>query len=938
MRTYSNIFPFAYLRTKTIFARWVLHVCSYFFQRSYCQLDTTLSNSVVRKKLFNLEQQVFSTVHFQRNISVFTGMILRIFQTTIRVYPEGQKRGNGYESREYDLYTNGSLLINRVTIEHDRIFTVVLFETRISNLVPNKVDVKVFARPLIPFPVIDKCVNKQHCYQQIERNDTMECTVTDVRPPVHLSWVKRTSDGDLDEHFQLTYFPKDGLNTTTATLKFHKRASLHFYLFVCKAESAISILDYSDSFLLVEVYITPIREQENILLQEARNGSVITLPCDVQDDTIFIVWKKKIKGTRYDVIAYYYNNTVMVSPESPYILNHDGALVIPQIDLIPQINQSQENVYVCYVSNGIEEHVKSYNVTIENAQLVLNRVLHSTALYRFSTDFGSKQHKSYFNLNFFLFKCFKGGGIELKAKTKQKWVPPLKIKHSEVTNKSFKTNQEGVLLLKHELSFLFDFRNLYLPGKELLDDRNPQTQTESDNLNHEDENRSKKQHENPEQGEIQDHQNNIQIKKYVVGSEKPDREEKIIFLIHGSNIEIDAIAFILLKYVTGVKNKDHFSCDVKCLDSNQTLQSCGIEIQICTLKDNLSSELPFDITFVIIPVSMRGSVGSRSTAFAPDTTSIGDMKDSNDTPVTVATTGSSDATMQGKMTFATDAASEIDFKEITEQLHTLTTCEDTYKLEYVNAVIILQDITQELSPTLEDCLHHPVFKILGKNLRDKVIAMIACNTKGEFDDFKTKGSIEYPYHVYFSLKSNSKEVVFYGTQSERNFKNFKEKLKNESPVSLEHSMEVLSKRKDLVVAISKIEESMAAKTKISNETTENYKKHLINTSGIKVSIESKELALNCIKCKNTCIYPVVSKTWSFFSFSCNVCKCDTRYHHECSYRFKTEDDIKKEMCDKELSLHRQVRTKAEEIDSYLNFLNEFALKPTFCSVDRNAQT
>ncbi|PIK49743.1 hypothetical protein BSL78_13368 [Apostichopus japonicus] len=456
---------------------------------------------------------------------------------------EGHKRGHGYESGEYDLYTNGSLLINRVNIEHERIFTVVLFETRISNLVPNKVDVNVLARPQIPFPVIDKCINQQYCYQQIEWNDTMECTVTDVRPPVQLSWVKRTSDGDLEENFQLTYFPKGGLNTTTATLKFQNRASLHFYLFVCTAESAISILDYSDSFLLVEVYITPIREQENILLQEARNGSVITLPCDVQDDTIFIVWKKKIKGTRYDVIAYYYNNTVMVSPESPYILNHDGALVIPQI------NQSQENVYVCYVSNGIEEHVKSYNVTI------VFRKRRNITESKDETEMGTSSEK------------------EPLSDSKQELQTV-----SETSSEKDPNNPQNQTELETCTS----------PGKEPLNNRNPQTLTASDNLNHEDEKRSKKQHENPEQGEIQDHQNNIQIKKYVVGSEKPDREEKIIFLIHGSNIEIDAIAFILLKYVTGVKNKDHFSCDVKCLDSNQTLQSCGIEIQICTLKDNLS--------------------------------------------------------------------------------------------------------------------------------------------------------------------------------------------------------------------------------------------------------------------------------------------------------------------------------------------------------------
>ncbi|XP_071852228.1 uncharacterized protein [Apostichopus japonicus] len=839
---------------------------------------------------------------------------------------EGQKRGHGYESGEYDIHPDGSLLIYRVTIEHERSFTAVLFETSISNLEPNEVVVNVFARPRITFPVIDKCINKQYCYQQIEWNDTIECTVTDARPPLQLSWVKRTSGGDFDETFQLTYFPKGGLNTTIATLKFQTHSSVQFYFFVCKAESAISIIGNSDSFLIVEVNITPMKEQENILYQEAKNGSVMTLPCDVQDDTIFIVWKKKINGTRYDVKAYGYIKTGTFFPEKPYRLNHVGALVIPQI------NHSQENVYVCYVSNGIEEHVKSYNITIEN---VIEEL-----------DQNNKSSGAIVITICLVLLCVIVGMVFVFIVLRKR---RNRTESEDQTEKGTPSEEEPLRDIKQELqtvsetctSFEKDpkipqnqteLETCTSPGKEPLDDRNPQTQSESDNQNHQDENQSNKQHEH---GEIQDHQNNIQIKKYVVDSEKPDRKEKVIFLIHGSNIEIDATAFVLLKYVTGVKNKDHFSCDVKCLDNNQTLQNCGIEMQICTLKDKLSSQLPFDITFVIIPVSMNGSVGTRSTAFTTDTTSMEDIKDSNDTPVTVAKTGSSDAIMQGKITHATDAASALDFKEITEQLHTLTTCEDTYKLEYVNAVVILRDITQELSFPLEACLYHPVFKILGKNLRDKVIAMIACNTNGEFDDFKTKGSIEYPSHVFFSLKNSS--FSFYGKQSERNFKNFKVKVKNESPVSLEHSMQVLRKRKDLVAAISTIQESIAAERKISNEATENYKQHLVNTRGIKVSIGTEKLALNCIKCKHTCIYIVASKISSVLSYSCNVCKCDTCNHQECSYRFKTEEEIEKEMRDKELTLQLQVRTKAEEIDSYLDFLNEYALKPTVLSVDGNAQ-
>ncbi|PIK42681.1 hypothetical protein BSL78_20464 [Apostichopus japonicus] len=43
---------------------------------------------------------------------------------TILLHPNGKKNGEGYESGEFDINSNGSLLINNVTASHESVFRV----------------------------------------------------------------------------------------------------------------------------------------------------------------------------------------------------------------------------------------------------------------------------------------------------------------------------------------------------------------------------------------------------------------------------------------------------------------------------------------------------------------------------------------------------------------------------------------------------------------------------------------------------------------------------------------------------------------------------------------------------------------------------------------------------------------------------------------------
>lgn len=55
--------------------------------------------------------------------------------------------GDGYESGKFDLAQDGSLLIKNVTSEYERVFTVVILETRLTeNLKHETIEVKVFGK------------------------------------------------------------------------------------------------------------------------------------------------------------------------------------------------------------------------------------------------------------------------------------------------------------------------------------------------------------------------------------------------------------------------------------------------------------------------------------------------------------------------------------------------------------------------------------------------------------------------------------------------------------------------------------------------------------------------------------------------------------------------------------------------------------------------
>ncbi|KAJ8019403.1 hypothetical protein HOLleu_42044 [Holothuria leucospilota] len=98
------------------------------------------------------------------------------------------KDGEGYLSGEFDIQSDGSLIINHVSLRHDKVFTVVVFNSTLQDPVHLSVRVVVYVNPFPRYPVVHDCENQGNCVLEKQREDVITCSVYGIRPEVNLEW------------------------------------------------------------------------------------------------------------------------------------------------------------------------------------------------------------------------------------------------------------------------------------------------------------------------------------------------------------------------------------------------------------------------------------------------------------------------------------------------------------------------------------------------------------------------------------------------------------------------------------------------------------------------------------------------------------------------------------------------------------------------------
>lgn len=267
------------------------------------------------------------------------------------------KNGVGYTSGEFDVYENGSLIINNVSLDHDHEFTAVKMMPGII-LVPFPVRVVVIAKPDVPFPMIqDGTCKADFCFMDAQGGSELICAVRDTRPSVTLSWFIRNVTCDVNITSTVTVLYENAVSSTVVTTSINVFSKV-LTLLVCKAIDPPPLLKRNESVILVQ-NDKKISDVETIT-KTIERGRGIQLVCGYSDrGASFLVWKKVGRNVATHLIyAAYVGQNYTHLNSNDYELGYNGDLINKNMNL------KHEGEYKCTFMTEDSEGVTKYKVIV----------------------------------------------------------------------------------------------------------------------------------------------------------------------------------------------------------------------------------------------------------------------------------------------------------------------------------------------------------------------------------------------------------------------------------------------------------------------------------------------------------------------------------------------------------------------------------------------
>ncbi|XP_071852639.1 uncharacterized protein [Apostichopus japonicus] len=292
----------------------------------------------------------FSSVHWYNTLNIIDD------DPTLNYEGGSIKSGSGYDSGEFDIQFDGSLLINNVTLNHETIFTVTKFTDNEDSPRIYAVDVHTFVKPQTPCPVIDQCsCGSEICYVQWTLEREFICEVMQARPGIPLTWMRWTQEGHRNVSFR-TSVEKSTLTQTTSVTVTSEFDHSQLITLVCKAEDALHLLEKNESIILIH------RKDEEILDEVVfvsfEQYSKLTLNCSYTDVRVLVWEKKHIDGSLETLAVIHGLNNFSKIFDDSLSLNEEGALVVSKVDI------HHEGTYRCTFIDDNKEAVKSYKVAV----------------------------------------------------------------------------------------------------------------------------------------------------------------------------------------------------------------------------------------------------------------------------------------------------------------------------------------------------------------------------------------------------------------------------------------------------------------------------------------------------------------------------------------------------------------------------------------------
>ncbi|PIK45551.1 putative NLR family CARD domain-containing protein 4 [Apostichopus japonicus] len=291
----------------------------------------------------------FTSIHWYNSSDYISDLPVVSYENT-------KKSGEGFESGEFDIQEDGSLVINRVAIKHETTFSVLQFKA--GEQVPNiyQINIQTKITPQEICPVINRCgCIEDVCYNPgIVSNIELICKVERSRPPVVLTWKLRTSEEDIELE-SVSSNDSDSVTTSTAVgISYGGHNLSYVTMLVCDANDQLNLLTKSQSLIIMRNRGKPVStEPINLTLKKSTDMKLYCSGASI------VVWEKKLNdGSIKTLIVSYATRNFTKIYDNDYSFGQDNSLLLYNIDI------HHEGLYSCVFGNHNTDEVKIFNVSV----------------------------------------------------------------------------------------------------------------------------------------------------------------------------------------------------------------------------------------------------------------------------------------------------------------------------------------------------------------------------------------------------------------------------------------------------------------------------------------------------------------------------------------------------------------------------------------------